>query len=49
MKKYLNEVAETARNDRRNESAAIKYVCAEGEGGVGPNAYFVYRLSKQVC
>ena len=31
------------------EGASIKYVHAKGEGGVGPNAYVVYRLSKRGC
>ena len=31
------------------EGASIKYVRAEGEGGVGPNADVVLRLSKRGC
>ena len=31
------------------KGASIKYVRAEGEGGVGPNADVVLRLSKRGC
>ena len=33
----------------RVKGASIKYVRAEGEGGVGPNADVVLRLSKRGC
>ena len=32
-----------------DKGASIKYIRAEGEGGVGPNADVVLRLSKRGC